>query len=55
MNRDTGVLQRLVSRGTACSAMDRSISSDSAALQTLGLRVLAFSRMCSATSRSADS
>src|SRR5205823_10173366 len=38
----------LVSRGTACPAIDLSISTDSAALQTLGLRVLAFNRMCSA-------
>ncbi len=41
-------------RGSARSAIDASTSSDSAALQTLGRRVLEFSRIRSATSRSAD-
>ncbi len=42
-----------VSRGSAVSASARSTSSVSAALQTLGRRVLEFNRMRSATSRSA--
>ncbi|SLJ81629.1 Uncharacterised protein [Mycobacteroides abscessus subsp. abscessus] len=42
-----------VRRGTAVSATARSMSTVSAALHTLGLRVLALIRICSAMSRSA--